>query len=138
MKFPTPCSNCHEMGNVRMCFSSIPFFKEIIMMAFVCDECGYRNSEIKEGGGISAKAKRITFKVNNDRDLCRDVFKSGTARFSIPEVGLDMEPGTLGSLYTTTEGLVAKVIDEMKETNPFGRGDSAIDKKFTEFIEKLE
>ena len=39
--------NCDKMGNVQMCFSSIPFFKEIIIMAFVCDYCGYRNSEIK-------------------------------------------------------------------------------------------
>ena len=29
-------------------------------MAFVCDFCGYRNSEIKEGGGISEKGKKIT------------------------------------------------------------------------------
>jgi zinc finger protein len=56
MKFPTPCSNCDKSGNVQMCFSSIPFFKEIIIMAFICDYCGYRNSEIKEGAGIGEKA----------------------------------------------------------------------------------
>ena len=43
-----------------MSYSSIPFFKEIIIMAFMCDICGYRNSEIKEGGGTGEKAKRIT------------------------------------------------------------------------------
>ena len=26
-------------------------------MAFMCDFCGYRNSEIKEGGGTGEKAK---------------------------------------------------------------------------------
>ena len=72
MKFPTPCSNCDQMGNIQMCFSSIPFFKEIIMMAFVCDECGYRNSEIKEGGGIGEKAKKITLAVKGPKDLNRD------------------------------------------------------------------
>ena len=107
-------------------------------MAFVCDHCGYRNSEIKEGGGIGDKAKKITFKVNEEKDLNRDVFKSSTARFEIPEIGLDMASGTLGSLYTTTEGLVAKVIDELTETNPFGRGDSANDNTFVEFINKLK
>ena len=101
------------MGNVQMVFSSIPFFKEIIIMAFCCDYCGYRYSDIKEGGGISDKAKKITFKVKNDQDLCRDVFKSGTARFEIPEVGFDMEAGSLGGLYTTVEGLVAKLIEEL-------------------------
>jgi zinc finger protein len=64
------------MGVVQMCQSSIPFFKEIIIMAFICDSCGYRNSEIKEGGGIGDKAKRITLKVEKPSDLNRDIFKS--------------------------------------------------------------
>ena len=63
MKFETPCYTCDKSGAIQMCFSSIPFFKEIIIMAFHCDYCGYRNSEIKEGGGVGEKSKRITFKV---------------------------------------------------------------------------
>lgn len=107
-------------------------------MAFVCDECGYRNSEIKEGGGIGDKAKRITFKVNKEADLNRDVFKSGTSKLMIPEVGLDMDAGSLGSVYTTVEGLVVKLVEEFQEKNPFGVGDSRNDNKFLEFIKKLE
>lgn len=113
-----------------MCQSSIPFFKEIIIMAFVCDYCGYRNSEIKEGGGIGDFAKRVTFTVNSPADLNRDVFKSQTAKFTIPEIEFDMEPGSLGSLYTTVEGLLAKLIEELEKNNPFGKGDSANDKTF--------
>lgn len=81
MVMPTPCYICKKMGNVQMCTSSIPFFKEIIIMAFVCEHCGYRNSEIKEGGGIGDKAKRITFRVTDPDDLNRDCFKSDTAKF---------------------------------------------------------
>ncbi len=47
-----------------MCIASIPFFKEIIIMAFNCEYCGYRNTDIKHGGGISEKATRIVFKVD--------------------------------------------------------------------------
>ena len=31
-----------------------------------------------------------------------------------------MVPGTLGSLYTTVEGLLAKLHDELEANNPFG------------------
>ena len=134
MSFPTPCYQCQEMGNVQMCYSSIPFFKEIIIMAFVCEHCGYRNSEIKEGGGIGEKAKKITFAVNDAKDLNRDVFKADTAAFNIPELGFEMEPGSLGSLYTTMEGLITKVIERLEENNPFGRGDSKNDTKMVEFL----
>ena len=137
MMFPTPCSNCDQMGNVQMCTSSIPFFKEIIIMAFICEHCGYRNSEIKEGGGISEKAKRIKIQVKTPEDLNRDLFKSDTALFTIEELGFSMEPGTLGSLYTTIEGLLVKLIEELEKNNPFGHGDSAMDKKYTDFLGRL-
>lgn len=113
MKFETPCYVCHKMGAVQMCTSSIPFFKEIIIMAFVCEHCGYRNSEIKEGGGIGEKAKKISFKVSEPDDLCRDLFKSDTAKFTIKELDFDMESGSMGSLYTTVEGLMLKLIEEL-------------------------
>lgn len=50
-------------------------------MAFVCEQCGYRNSEIKEGGGIGEKAKKITFTCDEPELLNRDVFKSDSAAF---------------------------------------------------------
>jgi zinc finger protein len=47
MHFPTDCYACGRSGEANMCIASIPYFKEIIIMAFVCDHCGYRNTEIK-------------------------------------------------------------------------------------------
>lgn len=107
-------------------------------MAFICDYCGYRNSEIKEGGGISEKAKRITLQVTEQSDLSRDLFKSDTAKFCIKEIGFDMEPGSMGSMYTTVEGLLSKLIEELTNNNPFGQGDSAMDKKYLDFLDRLE
>ena len=121
-----------------MCTSSIPFFKEIIIMAFVCEFCGYRNSEIKEGGGIGEKAKKITFSVQEPADLNRDIFKSNTAKFTIKELDFDMAAGSLGSMYTTVEGLLAKLIEELEANNPFGQGDSKSDGKFIDFINKIK
>jgi len=61
MHFPTDCYSCSRPGEANMCIASIPYFKEIIIMAFNCQHCGYRNTEIKQGGGISEKATRIVF-----------------------------------------------------------------------------
>mgnify|MGYP003705765703 CR=1 FL=1 len=46
-----------------MCIVSVPYFKELIIMAFTCDKCGVANSEIKTGGEISSKGKKITLHV---------------------------------------------------------------------------
>lgn len=90
MRFPTDCFACTANGEVRMCIATIPYFKEIIIMAFSCDYCGHKSTEIKHGGGISEKATRIVFEFNNERDLCRDLFKSDTCSFVIPEVEMEL------------------------------------------------
>ena len=137
MRFQTPCYSCDRAGEAKMCIASIPFFKEIIIMAFSCDFCGYRSTDIKQGGGISDKATKIVLKVENPADLNRDVFKSDTCMVAIPEVDFAMAPGSLGSLYTTIEGLLSNLIDKLQENNPFGMGDSKTNNSYLEFIEKL-
>lgn len=117
-----------------MCIATIPYFKEIIIMAFSCEYCGHRSSEIKQGGGISDHATKITFEVNCIDDLNRDVFKSDTTFFSIPELDLELAPGTLGSVYTTVEGIVDKIHEHLSASNPFGAGDSATNEKFMHFL----
>ena len=61
MKFPAPCYSCGAPGECKMCIATIPYFKEIIIMAYSCELCGYKSTEIKQGGGISDKATKITF-----------------------------------------------------------------------------
>lgn len=44
-------------------------------MSTNCDHCGYRDNEVKSGGAISEKGKRITLRVEDREDLSRDVLK---------------------------------------------------------------
>lgn len=52
-----------------MCIITVPFFKELVIMAFNCKECGAKTSEIKCGGEIGDKGKKITLKAENLDDL---------------------------------------------------------------------
>lgn len=138
IKFPTKCYACTADGECRMCVATIPYFKEIIIMAFSCEQCGHKSTEIKQGGGISKLATKITFDVKCEEDLNRDVFKSDTTYLCIPEVDLELQPGTQGSMYTTMEGLLDQIITHLADTNPFGSGDSDTNAKFIEFLDKLK
>ena len=57
------CFACGKIGQMRTCCCQLPFFKEITLMAFTCDHCGYKDSEVKTAGEISEKGKKITLKV---------------------------------------------------------------------------
>ena len=74
--------------------------------------------------------------VKTPEDLNRDLYKSDTAKFSIPELDFDMGAGTLGSVFTTVEGLLDKLVMELDEKNPF-QGDSAQNKIYNVTITKL-
>lgn len=46
------CMRCEEQGVTRMLLTSIPFFREIIVMSFRCEHCGWQNNEVQSAGSI--------------------------------------------------------------------------------------
>ncbi|KYQ90767.1 ZPR1-type zinc finger-containing protein [Tieghemostelium lacteum] len=140
LELPNDCSFCGAPGNCKMVVTDIPYFKQIVLMAFTCDQCGYKNNEIKAGGAISEKGKTLTLKVESIEDLSRDVLKSDTANAIIPEIDLEITHGSLGGKFTTVEGLVTAILQEL-DKNPFFTGDSSDPKtrqRFAEVTKALE
>ena len=73
---------------------------------------------------VSEHGKRMELIVDCPDDLKRDVFKSESSMLMIPEIELELGYGTLGGVYTTVEGLLDKIVTNLKENNPF-QGDSS-------------
>jgi zinc finger protein len=136
IQFPASCYCCNAPGVLRDCVCSIPYFKEIIISCFKCDVCGYKTTEVKGGGGISEKGTRFTLNVETEDDLNRDIFKSETSKIVIPEIGFETDEGSMGSLFTTVEGIIDKICDQLYNT-PFSTGDSSLNNEITDFIKKL-
>ena len=123
--FTTPCPNCQETAETNMCVTDIPQFKEIVIMSLVCDQCGYRSSDIKPGGAIPMYGTKTTLSIRSKGDLQRELLLSDTAGIEIPEIELELEEGGLGGAYTTVEGLMKKMLDRLRKANPFAFGDAA-------------
>ncbi|KAJ3053006.1 hypothetical protein HK097_005233 [Rhizophlyctis rosea] len=140
--FAGTCSRCHADCETKMHMLDIPHFKEVIIWATNCEHCGYRSNEVKAGGAIALHGKRIILRLTDSEDLSRDILKSETAGLSIPEVELELHAGTLGGRFTTVEGLLTQVRDELQErAGPFVEGDSSEENRreaFGRFIGKLE
>ncbi|RHZ88019.1 hypothetical protein Glove_26g106 [Diversispora epigaea] len=143
MIFPANCSHCNTPCDTKMHVLNIPHFREVIIMSTVCDNCGYKSNEVKTNGGIPPTGKKITLLMETIDDLSRDILKSETCGLSIPELDLELQSGTLGGRFTTIEGLLRQVYDELIERVPFVNrdGDSVQDKRretFKNFLEKLD
>eukprot|EP01028_Stygiella_incarcerata_P002017 TRINITY_DN1376_c0_g1_i2.p1 TRINITY_DN1376_c0_g1~~TRINITY_DN1376_c0_g1_i2.p1 ORF type:complete len:470 (+),score=110.34 TRINITY_DN1376_c0_g1_i2:116-1525(+) len=127
MSFSTICPSCHEPIENRMIVANIPHFRDVILMSISCEHCGYKSREVKCAGAISDKGKHAVLQVRDEEDLKRDVLKSDSCTVSVPEVNLEICTGTLGGIFTTVEGLLRSVEEELKRTSQFAIGDSATD-----------
>jgi len=137
--FPGTCSSCGAHLDTMMKKVSIPYFKDILIMSTNCDKCGYRDNEVKSGSAISELGKRITLKVEDKEDLSRDILKSESCGLHIPEIDLVLQAGTLGGRFTTVEGILDQIYDELSN-KLLSIGDSTSDedrKNHDKFIEEL-
>lgn len=98
------CMNCHKTGITRFLMCKIPHFKDIVLMAFNCDECGFNNNEIQSAQEIAQQGCTITLDVSSATDLNRRVVRTEKCIVTIPALELTISP-TAASL-TTVEGCI--------------------------------
>ena len=124
---PCNCPGCTKPAAMNMQMVNIPFFKQVIITAVICTYCDYRTNEVKTGGEIPELGRRITLAVNDAEDLKRDILKSETCYLRVPECNVEVQPGTMGGRFTTVEGLLTQMRDDLRSSifdTSKGSGDS--------------
>ena len=112
-ELPVYCPGCTKPAHMLVQMVNIPHFKQVIVSTTVCDMCGYKANDVKTGGKIPEHGKRIWLYVKDARDLERDILKSETCLLKIPECRVEVTPGTMGGRFTTVEGLVTQIRDDL-------------------------
>lgn len=59
------CVNCEENGLTKLLLTKIPYFREVILMSFACEHCGFTNSEVQFGGVVQERGAKITLRVTS-------------------------------------------------------------------------
>jgi len=117
LQFKTNCPECAVMCDTNMKLTSIPHFKDVLIMATVCDACGHKTNEVKGGGGIEEKGVKIEVKVSSRDDFSRDVLKSEMCHLAIRELEVEVGPSALGGRFTTIEGLLTAMRDQLSQNS---------------------
>jgi len=110
-----PCPGCAHPTSLNMQSVNVPFFKETLLSALNCENCGYRNNDVKTGGEVPEFGKRITLHVKDPEDLRRDLLKSESCAMYVPECKVHIETGTMGGRFTTVEGILTQMRDDLKQ-----------------------
>ena len=95
----------------KFMLTKIPFFKEVMISAFACDECGFKNSEVTFAGRLAENGVRFELNVINNISFNRTVVKSEYATIKIPEAGLESPPSAQKGSIKTIEGFFLGTIE---------------------------
>ncbi len=111
------CMNCEQNGLTKMFLTHIPYFKEVIVMAFSCPHCNFCNNEIQSASEIQIDGVQITCKVNTKADLGRQVVKAASSVVIVKELELEVPPSQNqnNAVLTTIEGLLDRIIDDLSD-----------------------
>ncbi|XP_013178955.1 PREDICTED: zinc finger protein ZPR1 [Papilio xuthus] len=139
MQFKTNCPDCNAPAETNMKLTSIPHFKQVVIMATVCDACGHRTNEVKSGGGIEEKGVKFEVRVASRDDFSRDILKSETCSMSIPELDFEVGGRALGGRFSTPEGLLQAAAQQLREApGLMGDAPGLAQDKLSGFLDKLE
>ncbi|GJM96700.1 hypothetical protein PR202_ga13562 [Eleusine coracana subsp. coracana] len=124
---PSTCGACGTECVTRFFATTYPNLLGIkcLVVVVVVELKIFLFEQLKPGGEIPAKGKKITLRVQNAKDLTRDVIKSDSACVKVPELELELASGTLGAL---------------ERIHGFQLGDSTLEwkkKKWEDFKERL-
>ena len=107
-----PCPICSATGNVNMIahVDEIPYFGEHTQVTILCHDCGWRQTDFIPAEG--KKAGGWSLRIDDEEKLRARVVRSSSCTVSIPELDLEVKPGTSSTGYVSN---VEGVLHRFKE-----------------------
>ncbi len=108
--YTATCASCGKDGmKVKELYTDVPRFGMAVMITMLCPDCGYRVFDV-----ISLEDRgpaHIAYPVKSPKDLSARVIRSSTSTISIPELGLELQPGDRSEAFiTNVEGLLDRFL----------------------------
>ena len=102
-----PCPVCTSSGKVKMMahIDEIPYFGEHTQVTLLCDDCGWRQTDFIPAEGKKARGWSIT--IDSEEKLRARVVRSSSCTVVLPELDLQVNPGTSSTGYVSNvEGVL--------------------------------
>ena len=102
-----PCPVCSSVGQVNMIahIDEIPYFGEHTQVTLMCHDCGWRQTDFIPAEGKKAGAWSIV--IDTEEKLRARVVRSSSCTVVLPELDLQVNPGTSATGYVSNvEGVL--------------------------------
>ncbi|WP_440952372.1 ZPR1 zinc finger domain-containing protein [Methanococcoides sp. FTZ1] len=103
------CPLCNEDLIIKWQSDEIPYFGEVMYISTSCCNCGFRFTDTM----ILTQKDPIRYEIMVEglEDLNARVIRSTSGTIRIPDLGIDVEPGSVSDSYVTNiEGILQRVL----------------------------
>ncbi|MGP8330500.1 MAG: ZPR1 zinc finger domain-containing protein [Methanosarcinaceae archaeon] len=131
----TTCPLCHDDLVIKWKSDNIPFFGEVMYITALC-ECSFRFADTI----ILTQRKPVRYEMMIDTvdDLNARVIRSTSGTIRIPELGIDVEPGTASESYVTNiEGVLDRIQNVVVMASKWVKDDEEKHALSLEILKKL-
>ena len=107
-----PCPVCQKLGNLFMIahVDEIPYFGEHTQVTVMCHDCGWKQTDFIPAEG--KKAGCWSLKITNEKQLNSRIVRSSSCTISIPELDLQVNPGSNATGYVSNvEGVINRFLE---------------------------
>ncbi len=102
------CPACGEEVDWTYKTENIPFFSDILIINCSCPQCGYRFSDVQNI--TTNEPVRYIYCACSEEDLSTRVVRSSAAKITIPELGVEIDPGpACEGFVSNVEGVLLRV-----------------------------
>jgi len=104
------CPICQTELIMRWQRDKIPYFGDVMYVTGICEQCKFRFTDTMI---LASKAPmRYELSLKEPEDLNARVIRSTSGTIQIPELGIEIEPGTVSQAYVTNiEGVLQRVMN---------------------------
>ncbi|MEC7142289.1 MAG: ZPR1 zinc finger domain-containing protein [Candidatus Thermoplasmatota archaeon] len=109
-----PCPICSSNDGLKMTvhIDEIPYFGEHTQITLACESCGWRRTDFIPAESKGSIGNRISIGA---KTLNARVIRGSNGTIRIPELGLEVEPGTASSGYISNiEGVLTRFRDTIQ------------------------
>ncbi len=135
-----PCPVCNEEHNLIMRTHSaeIPYFGEHTQVTLMCNSCGWRQTDFIPADGVKPGGWSLC--IDNMSKLSTRIVRSSSCTVCIPELDLEVNPGSSNAGYVTnTEGILVRFTEvvEMIARDLQADGDDEVLRRCDELLASI-
>ncbi len=136
VKLSTHCPACsNEKATLEFFQFEIPYFGEVMESVLLCRRCGYRHTDVMVLE--QREPARYTLVIESAEDMYIRVIRSSSATIKVPELGIEVTPGSEAQGFiSNVEGVLLRMEEAVQTAERWAESEAA-KKRAKELLRKI-